>query len=235
MASIKDIYRLASPSVIGTASKDPIIGIEVEWEQVRIHSDNVTAYWMTDHDGSLRNNGTEFISRPVHMSYAENILKILLDGVSHKVSPRCSTHVHVDMTNATQEEVKNILRLYLQLERMLFKQVNPARYRSIFCIPIGQTDYHLHPLWGYLVNRGEPLWSKYTALNLRPLVSLGTIEFRHFPGLSNLSLFLQWLEIIKKIVTLGKTQNTLMTEEEIFKHFGIFPDKRDMILAGVLY
>jgi hypothetical protein len=50
-----------------------------------------------------------------------------------------------------------------------------------------------------LINNASRKWRKYTALNLLPLYTQGTIEFRHMPGTCDLNFILQWCEIISSM------------------------------------
>jgi hypothetical protein len=48
------------------------------------------------------------------------------------------------------------------------------------------------------------VWSKYTALNLKRLEDLGTVEFRHLHGSSSAPLLDHWLTIIGRLYSLAQ-------------------------------
>jgi hypothetical protein len=88
--------------------------------------------------------------------------------------------------------------LYQLFERVLFKYIGNDRDKNIFCVPWHETQLHFgivskmdkHGLMGI------KQWQKYTALNLLPLFSQGTVEFRHMAGTPNQQYILDWCNLI---------------------------------------
>lgn len=152
--------------------------------------------WMKD--GSLRNNGLEVVTQPLSFSESikefervHNYVKVGDNAYSH----RTSTHVHVNVQNFTLDQVKTMMLLYALYEQTFFDFVGKERQNNIHCVPLNYT---------YLPSRySRPLvdlvegWSKYTAFNLLPVRTLGTVEFRHLGGTGNLSVYYLWLQKLK--------------------------------------
>lgn len=200
--------RPVSPESCDTLSKfrkpsekfpNTVFGVEIELERTT----NIRALgaFLPKEDGSLRNNGMEYVSLPwpyewlveeLNKFYKENSISEV------NVSERCSVHVHLNCQQLTIPQVHCLLKLYQVLEQVLFQWIGADRNTSIFCVPISETMIHNK------VIKSDPAaflgiirrWQKYTAFNLIPLLSLGTVEFRHMSGQATPEKIIQWLAII---------------------------------------
>jgi hypothetical protein len=202
-------------------SQVPLFGLEMEIEDVKsILTEqgpiqigglgDKSAIWVGNlgfmRDGSLRNNGCEIVTKPLS---AENALKEV-SNVHHKIvkfgpnrfSARTSTHVHVNMLSFTMEQVRMFLLLYAASESYFFSYC-PDRAHNIHCVPLSQTM--LPELFNCPIDTIISKWSKYTAFNMLPLNSLGTVEFRHLPGTNDLEVLQSWLEDISHLWYTAKT------------------------------
>lgn len=163
-------------------------GIEIELENVTNASLN-TEYWRSISDGSLRNNGREFVfngpkgGRDLFLACVE--LDTFLSRQQVDGNWRCSTHVHVNMRMATVRQLKNTIIGALIYEKLLFRLSGFHRYSNNFCAAFGFAQHQLAILaaaWDMedsdFLNYVCTSWDKYSALNLRPLASYGSIEFR---------------------------------------------------------
>lgn len=188
------------------------LGIEVEVEQL-VNPSRVT-YWNLKEDGSLRNNGKEFVSLPIRGASVEYALT-LLDEALHKVpgmqghefTERTSVHVHMNVRDMTPSQIASFVLLYLACEPLLYEFAGGKRHKNIFCIPVNQTTLHLE-LFSFFtgVEKSKSRsvfelassWSKYTGFNLLPIIedTLGTIEFRHLEGTSDVKRILTWINLI---------------------------------------
>jgi len=140
-------------------------------------------------DGSLRNGGVEVVSPPflgiskTKLEYYK-VLQFLKSRGSF--SYRCGVHVHVGTFKL--EDVEKLIRAYLPYERDFF-EIFPNRKGNNFCIPVLDTDEDAL-LLGSLVltpkaHIAEDLcenWGKYSAMNIKPILSQGTVEFRVASG-----------------------------------------------------
>lgn len=187
-------------------SKSFVAGVECELEGV-INPHDCPSGFKVDKDGSLRGNGYEFISHPFYKDQLlerfrtlHNVLEFYKE--EDPFSVRTSTHVHINCAMLEPKQIKNIILLYALFEEFFFMMVKPIRRDNIHCVPL--TETHLPNLYrrdlGGMVDR----WHKYTALNIKPLKELGTIEFRHLHGTGDVGEFAVWLQVLENLWTLGQ-------------------------------
>ena len=192
-----------------------ICGTEYEIESIKActldgfmsgekYSDEVP-YWMGDigvmRDGSLRNGGLEFVTRPVTEERALELFTTLHDNLSLGKDPfsaRTSTHVHVNVASMTLEQVRHLTMLYALLEPVFFVHAQ-GREHNIHCVPLSYTLLPQYYSAGIsaLIDR----WSKYTAFNLLPIVNIGTVEFRHLGGTGDIKVYQRWLRLLRELWT----------------------------------
>lgn len=201
--TIRNLYFIGSHVL---ASEKFIAGTELEVESVL--TAQMPDKWTVTEDGSLRNQGKEFISPPLNLESLVEGFKLIhttfrpITGLE-KFSERTSIHVHVNCLDLEDFQVKQIVLWYALFEPVFFAMVNPIRASNIHCVPLDQTllpSYYKKPL-SFLVER----WSKYTALNLLPLREYGTIEFRHMEGHDDGTKFEWWLKTLENLWTFGKS------------------------------
>jgi len=182
-----------------------VAGVECEIEGVR-NADSFEIFTITK-DGSLRGHGYEFISVPCRKDDLIQGFKKLHDWLSFypdedPFSVRTSTHVHVNCMSLEFHEVKNIVLLYALFEEFFFKFVKPVRRNNIHCVPLSET--FLAKYYNKDLPNLMEFWHKYTALNIKRLADLGTIEFRHLHGTGDVREFAQWLDILNNLWNLGQ-------------------------------
>lgn len=181
-------------------SKD-LVGIEVEVENVRTSGNDLNRIWTTKQDGSLRNNGFEFVTAPIEAHYAPAALQHLMNAYLSKdccFSPRTSVHVHLNMQDMDAEQVIDFLVIYSVFEKLLYRFAGRGRIKNIYCVPVTECN-----LLRYFVSTGvrgvRDRWSKYTGLNLIPLSEFGTVEFRHMHGTFDVEKLSTWINLITSI------------------------------------
>lgn len=192
MATVSDVFGQSfpveeitgHPLIVGTNR----VGVEIELENIR-ESYPASRYWRTESDGSLRDNGCEFVFRgPLG---GKNLFEALIevDSFLHKNNPsgswRCSTHVHVDVRDMTAQQLKYMFLAYLVYEQMLFRCSGFERYKNNFCPALGFAQQMIQVLsnnWAKSDRnfmRGiQAGWDKYSAMNLVPMAGYGSVEFR---------------------------------------------------------
>lgn len=201
-----------------------VAGLECEIESVRSKT-NLAGFGAT-HDGSLRNEGIEFISQPLPRETLLGAFKNLHAKIEYynkdeAFSPRTSTHVHVNCRTLDDKQVKTMTLLYALFEEFFFTMVDDTRRGNIHCVPLTETV--LTNYYGYDLNYMLSRWHKYTALNLLPLGKLGTVEFRHMQGTDNVDLMTEWLTTLDNLWTLCQkvqiTQETLSNPDTLSDWF----------------
>jgi len=211
--SIAYTYGL-KPSELDTTTVF-VAGMECEIESVANPNDQFLGFVATD-DGSLRNCGVEFISipstKPILLANFDKLHRELeFNCRADAFSPRTSTHVHINCRPLETHQVKTLVLLYALYEDFFFAMCAPGRRDNIHCVPLTETflPEHYKRDLKYLVER----WHKYTALNLLPLTSLGTVEFRHMQGTDDLALIQEWLTTLENLWALS--QRITLSEENL--------------------
>lgn len=232
--TIREIYGVDTSL---QPTKEFIGGVELEIEGV--NAVELPFGWHKEEDGSLRNEGMEFISPPstrhslsVGFAQVHKTLKTV-PGVD-PFSERTSIHVHVNCLDLTFPQTKSVLLWYALFEPVFFAMVKPSRRNNIHCVGLDQTvvSEHYRRTLDVIIAK----WSKYTALNTLPLIPQGTIEFRHMHGHNDQVLFDQWLCTIENLwkwgqeYIMGKQQ---MSDEAILSAFDyIFKDSYIKSIRG---
>lgn len=209
MTTVRELFGVHSSLA---PVKGFVCGVEHEIENVSTYDNLNTQYFHVESDHSLRNNGVEFISNPLsfesQLSAFDNLHGTIKyqssgGGVKSAFTDRTSVHVHVNCLDLSAEAAKSLALWYALFEPVFFTFVDKKRSNSIYCVPLDQTllpssyDKSLHKLVG--------MWSKYTAFNLLPLKTQGTIEFRHMHGTNDKELFKEWLTAIKQLWEYAQT------------------------------
>lgn len=167
------------------------------------------------HEEASLVHGLEMVLGPAN----PRVMKLLVDSMmvsgrdSCHATERCSTHVHMNVCDLDLDQMNSMTLIYPFVEELLFKWVDPMRWHNPFTRP-WCTD---------AVIKAEP--RKYQAMNILPsgcrleepfgeaVLSdmgrriLGTVEFRHFPGLTahNLELFFRWLDFLVEFRSVAMT------------------------------
>lgn len=193
------------PLVLGTNR----VGVEIEVERFNNRRTRLR-YWNLVSDGSLRNNGQEFTFRGAlggkDAFDAISEIDTLLYQSNPDLNIRCSTHVHVDVRDMTVPQLKRMILAYAFYESFLFNQSGRHRMKSNFCMPLCIAEGLTHILmdsWSYSDNdflfQVTERWDKYSAVNLIPIRSYGSVEFRMAEGKSKSG---QLLRLVNRFLAL---------------------------------
>lgn len=205
---IYQIYGLDTLNEFLKSSDNFFCGVECECESFQdVKNNSPYMYWEKKEDHSLRNNGVEFISKPLNFSDTLTAFKMLHENYiaekpSEKFSDRCSIHVHVNCMSLTEEQVENIILLYALYEPFFFEEVAESRKANIHCVPLSNTM--LPSQYGGGLRSLVGSWGKYSALNAKPISTFGTLEFRHSDGHDDPHRFARWLGIIRNLWIAGQ-------------------------------
>jgi hypothetical protein len=189
--------KRTSMPLLGTP--DSIVGIEVEIENIKISGAPLP--WIVKEDGSLRNNGWEYVTPPTLASNIPILLESLFKYLNQDIdfSERCSIHIHLNIRDMSPRDVYNLSLIYTTVEKLLFKFVGHERDQSIFCVPLAEC-VNLVEVFGRdnveSFNFIRLNWMKYCAINYGRMHDLGTIEFRHMHGTKSISKVYEWIMLI---------------------------------------
>lgn len=225
------------------------VGIEVELENFREYHDVTEAekwdyniYWLDKEDGSLRNDGREFISRfgmlREHTHEALPALEKYVTTVTNnriEANARTGLHVHIDASQLTAYRFANLLFIYSIFEPMIF-HVSGGRNENIFCVPWETNRQTLGQVVSHLVNpHNHRSWrwrnySKYCGLNLASMATFGTIEFRMHKGTYKAEEIQKWVNFLSNLYLYAKRTdfienlNRFRTRRDDYKYWDVFAE-----------
>ena len=198
-----------------------LFGMEVEVENVPdpVIRCQKQPYWTITTDNSLRDYGFEFITPPLRADQFEGALKQLNYSLPNncRFTPRTSVHVHMNVRDLNIEQINSLILIYTVIEGVLFNWVG-TRKDNVFCIPIIDTDY----VQNYITFVNDPRdmvesWNKYTAFNMQPVCTKGTVEFRHMYGTANVNVLLKWINILSKLKQFAKRYTLMQVKSTILE------------------
>lgn len=185
-----------------------LIGVEVELENMLLDDGIISDYWKVVADGSLKNNGHEFVfNQPLGGEDAVTALSELQDfimdnGYQPDISERTSVHVHIDIRDLNLEQYKNFIGLYLVFETSLFHYCGKGRDGNCFSVPWSKLDSTVFAFAdartnGKMYNMiGNLERNKYTSINLGSTGRFGSIEFRGHGGEWRKEKLLIWINLL---------------------------------------
>ena len=231
---------------ISTVTPHPLImgvhrvGVEIEVERFTSRRVRLN-YWNMVSDGSLRNNGQEFTFRgPLGGKDAfDAIAEIdtMLYAAKPDLNIRCSTHVHVDVRDMTVPQLKRMILAYAFYESFLFNQSGRYRMKSNFCMPLciaeGLTNV-LTTNWNQeeesFLYQVTERWDKYSAINLIPMRSYGSVEFRIAEGKSSKG---QLLRLVNRFLALKEFAMNNDVDDRTFLNMLRDVDYRSVFQKGL--
>jgi hypothetical protein len=208
-------------------------GIELEYEGVREARNLRGMPWTAVRDGSLRNNGVEYVSDPLSFrDVGPNLTRIMRYAARQgaRVTPRCGLHVHINMRPYTVGQVLSLAVVYGLVEPSVFRHFADGREFSPFCVPQYantlllthlQEDTQHARLRQRVPLRNVTASSKYAALNYSSLRTFGTVEARHLHGTLDPREAREWVEFWKRVVDYAIDFNDPVHVMDHFERGGI--------------
>lgn len=187
-----------------------LIGIEVEVEYAYNLDKVPFKLWTVKEDPSLRNDGRELITPPVMGMDISRALSELEDVFSNHpeltFNERTSDHIHMDVRELDVGQLRALVILYCIFERSLFRYCGGNRSENIYCLPLYVAQGVLLSIARLFISskRGDiartashlDTYYKYQAINLKPVLSQGSIEFRHMVGTSDKARLVEWINML---------------------------------------
>lgn len=203
---IFSLQRIAS-SVANADHRWPFfMGIEFEIEN-QIGDIPDRAYWLAHRDESLR-NGIEYVTAvPMAGAHLEHALDAYYNcEMRYTSGPRTSTHIHLNMTEASVNEVRAMLMIVYTIESGIFSLVGGGRKWASYCSALNEMAPHrLLEIFSPEANRIARGLSpsrhqeKYFGFNCSSLRKHGTMEFRYFTGGISRDKLEFWLDFITSL------------------------------------
>ena len=188
-----------------------LFGIELELEECS--SEEPFGVWNSIRDGSLR-NGREFVTlRPLGgPDLIEALDQFYKKGIRSTDSPRTSTHIHINATDMTVEELRSSLLIMAMVEESIFNIVDSSRKWAGYSMGINEMSTErlkgilgsndLRTLTESIAPRRNQ--ERYYGFNIAAFRKHGTIEMRYFPGNPTREELMRWLDFILVIKKLSK-------------------------------
>lgn len=185
---------------------DGDVGFELEVESAKPYPVPERGPWEVKGEGSLRNNGAEFVSRePFKVDLVNFPRKIskLCEAVNKpefgviKDCPRTSLHVHCNVLRDTPVQVWTKATAYWLFEDVLTKFCGEEqREGNQFCLRVsdaeGILEVALRDLRGKKPFRAFDNDDRYAGQNLAAVAKFGSIEYRSMRGTTDPSIITTW-------------------------------------------
>lgn len=145
--------------------------------------------------------GFEFrilVSVSEYAKIVPKVLDMILD-MGGKVNATCGLHVHLDMRH--EKDVLGSLQRLLYAQNSFMPTLAKSRLRNSYCRKVGTS---LKEVSNYLL-----LADKYTAVNMRTLRTLGTIEVRAHEGTLHADTIVSWINYLWSVVDSRRSSNRL--------------------------
>lgn len=216
-------YKSSKATALECADPSLVYGVELEIEGVPEWDEMLVSGIVAVDDNSLRNNGKEFITKPMTYSILAYTLgnffkKNKLDVRNY--SERTSVHVHANCQDMTQQQLSTLCLLYELFEPLLYRFIGHERHDNIFCVPWSESGI-TYSIIRQMVEKQDVMaarrWMKYSGLNLLPLYSQGTVEFRHMSGNADPEYILLWCNLIGSLFAYAKKSKLEDVRKEILE------------------
>ncbi len=161
--------------------------------------------WTCVRDGSLRGHSMEYIfNKPSSRVELTDMIEGLFAsfkayGTVLNNSNRCSTHVHRNMSGLKINQITSIIVLWGVYEQALIDWCGEERKTNHFCLSL-KDAVSVRDAWEKYLKTGNVRAMernlKYSALNILPLWSKGSLEFRCGRAADDPSFPIQWATFI---------------------------------------
>lgn len=198
------------------------VGIEVELESSHSHVCDEAMGWACSSVGwayhgedSLR-HGFEFVFHKPKVvgspDYNHAISSLNGFLTEHKdylvISPRTSTHVHVNIQHYTIRQLYNIISNVYLFENVISNRCTANRKGNLFCVRGCDAEAVLFMFTNIIKNSPKPPFVsmgqdqfKYGALNLAAIAGKGTVEFRFMDASTDSAEIDMWARALEHFVS----------------------------------
>jgi len=231
-------------------------GVEIELEGIDKRVRNIPL-WHDEFDGSLRDNGREFIFDGVYdLDDSKKALLQLKDafkvaGLKPKATNLTSTHIHIDVRNFNVVQLKSFVAAIMMVEHDLALNSGQDRDNNYFALSTSVSDHRKREL--VKVRTDEQFKEfiieqvrrdhRYSGINFNSIHEHGSLEMRYLGGQANPLNVMPWLVFyanLKDLVLKGIDFDALFASvslrgtkevEEVFKP--PFPLTQGGLLEGI--
>lgn len=231
-------------------------GVEIELEGINRDFGRLPK-WNNEFDGSLRDNGREFIfKQPFDLGESELALRELRDAFeNNNIKPKAtnltSTHIHIDVRDMNVEQLLNFIAALMVVENDLALASGEDRANNYFALSTSVSDHRKRDLIKVRNDRGFMLFInkqvredvRYSGINFNSIAEHGSLEIRYLGGQANPMNVMPWLEfyanlkaLVMKGIDYDKLFSTISEKGtecviELFKPN--FPLTMDNVIEGI--
>lgn len=216
-------------SIIRKSCPKGEIGIEIEAEGKNLQIVE-TDLWRTEKDGSLRGNFPEsaaeyVLKKPLPRNLVGTALDELIQlqkDATLSFSFRTSVHIHINVGDLTEEQLRCFAYAYVLLEEPLINFCGKSRKANRFCLRIQDAERTLLHLQNFYERGIETLKAvsgddiRYSAMNLAAIYKYGSMEFRAMRGTLDKGVIKNWISALLAVKDWSIKQET---PKQIFDHF----------------
>lgn len=201
-----------------------VFGIEVEVEGRNLPElDN--KFWSTHQDGSLRGESFEYVTKGAvkveEVKQAVSHLNACFKkrGSELSLSFRTSVHVHMNVGEMELDKILSIIYLYYLFEEPLVQFCGQERIGNRFCLRLRDSEEIVNNIryafrdGGINIRRLDQNAMKYAALNLVPMRTYGSIEFRSMRGTVDTDTIVTWTTLLNCLRT-----SEFKTAKEVYEY-----------------
>lgn len=191
---VKGIPGVALNAILAGNAPAGEVGIELEIEGSGLPATigsvgscpKTGARWTAKNDGSLRNGIEYVVSKPCSAASVEEMVDglfglIAKNGGTMTLSNRCSTHVHLNISDFKINQITSLMAVWAAIEPTLVEYCGIERKTNHFCLSILDSTSTVDAWDGFLESGSYSLFTeglKYAAFNIRPLWDFGSAEIR---------------------------------------------------------
>jgi hypothetical protein len=177
-------------------------------------------YWKLTTDSSC---GWELVSPPLSgVAGLEEVAKVcnVLEKTLHiNVDKSCGLHVHVDASELTMEDIKNVVLRYAKNEKIIdyFMPKSRREDNNDFCLSLEDALTNTEFLKSKTIQSLSRNMDngRYSKINLESYLRYGTIEFRQHNGTVNDEKICNWIKFCVQFVEATKVLTTQVSENNI--------------------
>lgn len=211
MRKIGEIFNVGMPHNDGFN-----FGVEIELEGINKHIPNLR-HWNQEADGSLRDNGREFIfKQPFSLEKSEVALKELKDmfnevNVKPKATNLTSTHIHIDVRDLTVQQLLHFVACIMVVEDDLAEASGEDRKNNYFALTTSESDHRKRELMDVRTDEDFKMFIRnqvrtdvrYCGINFNSIHRHGSLEMRYLGGQADPTKVLGWLQFYKRVKQLS--------------------------------
>lgn len=213
-------------------------GIELELEGVR-NAKNIPL-WGIHEDGSLRDGMEYVLSEPLGGANLTTALDNFYNAnLKYKDSERASTHIHINMTDASVDTLRTMVAIMYVIEGPLYSVVGEARKWAGYSMSLAEME---PSRMTHILQATQPVYivsgintgrntDRYYGFNVASIRKHGTVEFRYYPGGPSREELESWLDLAQAVKRAGMKHTIAELSDMINNEHDLLGYLRDILPA----